>query len=58
MLCPEVEIFTSSVGATKPFMDVAGPAADGTFAVVTFTEDGSNVQSFVKKHIAKYEFTV
>ncbi len=55
-LCPEVEIFMSSVGATKPFMDVAGPAADGTFAVVTFTEDNPdpNVQSFVKKHIAKY----
>jgi branched-chain amino acid transport system substrate-binding protein len=55
-LCPEVEIFMSSVGATKPFMDVAGPAADGTFAVVTFTEDNPDprVQSFVKKHIAKY----
>ncbi|NLA07383.1 MAG: ABC transporter substrate-binding protein [Firmicutes bacterium] len=55
-LCPDVDIFMSSVGATKPFMDVAGPAADGTFAVVTFTEDNPNpkVQEFVEKHKAKY----
>jgi len=55
-LCPEVEIFMSSVGATKPFMDVAGPAADGTFAVVTFTEDNPNpkVQTFIKKHVDRY----
>lgn len=55
-LCPEVEIFMSSVGATKPFMDVAGPAADGTYAVVTFTEDNPDpkVQQFIANHKKKY----
>ncbi len=55
-LIPDVKIFMSSVGATKPFMDVAGEAANGTFAVVTYTEDNPNpnVQKFVQAFKAKY----
>lgn len=54
-LIPDVKIFMSSVGATKPFMDVAGEAANGTFAVVTYTEDNPNptVQKFVQAFKAK-----
>jgi branched-chain amino acid transport system substrate-binding protein len=55
-LIPDVKIFMSSVGATKPFMDVAGEAANGTYAVVTYTEDNPNpvVQKFVRAFKAKY----
>jgi branched-chain amino acid transport system substrate-binding protein len=55
-LIPEVEIFSSSVGATQPFMDVAGDAANGVFAVVTYTEDNPNekVQKFIEAHVAEY----
>jgi branched-chain amino acid transport system substrate-binding protein len=55
-LIPDVKIFMSSVGATKPFMDVAGEAANGTFAVVTYTEDNPNpaVQKFVQAFKAKH----
>ncbi len=55
-LIPDVKIFMSSVGATKPFMDVAGEAANGTYAVVTYTEDNPNpaVQKFVQAFKAKY----
>ena len=55
-LIPDVKIFMSSVGATKPFMDVAGEAANGTFAVVTYTEDNPNpmVQKFVQAFKVKY----
>jgi branched-chain amino acid transport system substrate-binding protein len=56
-LIPDVKIFMTSVGATKPFMDVAGEAANGTFAVVTYTEDNPNpmVQKFVQAFKAKYK---
>lgn len=55
-LIPNVKIYMSSVGATKPFVDVAGEAANGTFAVVTYTEDNPDpqVQKFVKAFKAKY----
>lgn len=55
-LIPNVEIFSSSVGATQPFLDVAGEAANGVYAVVTYTEDNPNekVQNFIKAHIAEY----
>lgn len=51
-LIPEVKIFQSSVGATKTCIDVAGEAANGTYAVVTYTEDNpdSKVQEFVAAH--------
>lgn len=51
-LIPEVKIFQSSVGATKTSMDVAGEAANGTYAVVTYTEDNPDqkVQEFVAAH--------
>jgi len=55
-LIPDVEIFQSSVGATKPVLDVAGPAAVGAYAVVTYTPDNPNqkVQSFISAYKAKY----
>lgn len=55
-LVPDVKIYMSSVGATKPFMDVAGEAANGTFAVVTYTENNPNpaVQKFITAFKAKY----
>lgn len=55
-LIPDVKIYMSSVGATKPFVDVAGEAANGAFAVVTYTEDNPDpsVQKFVKAFKAKY----
>lgn len=51
-LIPEVEIFMSSVGATQSFMDAAGAAANGAYAVVTYTNDNPdpNVQKFVAAH--------
>jgi branched-chain amino acid transport system substrate-binding protein len=55
-LIPDVEIFSSSVGATQPFMDVADEAANGVFAVVTYTEDNPDekVQSFIEAHVEEY----
>lgn len=55
-LAPDIEIFSSSVGATKQFMEVAGEAANNTYAVVVFTEDNPDekVQRFIKAHIDKY----
>ena len=55
-LIPNVKIFMSSVGATKPFMDVAGEAANGTFAVVTYTETNpdAKVQKFISAFKAKH----
>lgn len=55
-LIPNVEIFQSSVGATKPVLDVAGPAAVGAYAVVTYTPDNPDekVQKFVNAYKAKY----
>ena len=55
-LIPDVKIFMSSVGATKPFMDVAGEAANGTFAVVTYTETNPDpkVQKFIAAFKAKH----
>jgi len=55
-LIPDVKIYMSSVGATKPFMDVAGEAANGTFAVVTYTENNPSpvVQRFVSTFKSKY----
>ena len=52
-LIPDVKIFMSSVGATKPFMDVAGEAANGTFAVVTYTE--TNPDAKVQKFITAFK---
>lgn len=51
-LIPEVEIFMSSVGATQSFMDAAGAAANGAYAVVTYTNDNPDpkVQKFVEAH--------
>jgi branched-chain amino acid transport system substrate-binding protein len=56
-LVPDVKIFMSSVGATKPFMDVAGEAANGTFAVVPYTETNPDpkVQKFIAAFKAKYK---
>ncbi|MDP2858094.1 MAG: ABC transporter substrate-binding protein, partial [Bacillota bacterium] len=55
-LIPEIKIFQSSVGATKPVMDVAGAAANGTYAVVTYTQDNpdAKVQKFVAAFKKKY----
>jgi branched-chain amino acid transport system substrate-binding protein len=55
-LIPEIKIFQSSVGATKPVMDVAGAAANGTYAVVTYTQDNpdAKVQKFVTAFKKKY----
>lgn len=55
-LVPDIQIFQSSVGATKPVMDVAGEAAFGAHAVVTYTEDNPdpNTQEFVEAFKAKY----
>jgi branched-chain amino acid transport system substrate-binding protein len=55
-LIPDVEIFQSSVGATKPVLDVAGDAAVGAYAVVTYTPDNPDekVQNFIKAYTAKY----
>ncbi len=55
-LVPEIKIFQSSVGATKPVMDVAGEAANGTYAVVTYTPDNPDpkVQKFVAAFRKKY----
>jgi branched-chain amino acid transport system substrate-binding protein len=55
-LVPNVKIFMSSVGATKPFMDVAGEAANGTFAVVTYTDTNpdAKVQKFISAFKAKH----
>ena len=52
-LIPDVKIYMSSVGATKPFMDVAGEAANGTFAVVPYTE--TNPDPKVQKFIATFK---
>ncbi|HHV08490.1 MAG TPA: ABC transporter substrate-binding protein, partial [Firmicutes bacterium] len=51
-LIPEVKIFQSSVGATQTSMEVAGDAANGTYAVVTYTEDNPDpkVQEFIAAH--------
>lgn len=51
-LIPEVEIFMSSVGATKTFMEAAGASANGAYAVVTYTNDNPDpdVQKFVALH--------
>ncbi|MCL1999872.1 MAG: ABC transporter substrate-binding protein [Planctomycetes bacterium] len=55
-LIPNVQIFMSSVGATKAFMDVAEEAAVGSYAVCTYTADNPDqkVQNFIaafqKKH--------
>ena len=56
-LIPEVKIFQSSVGATKTSMDVAGDAANGTYAVVTYTEDNPDpkVQAFVEAHKKRWK---
>ena len=58
-LIPGVKIFQSSVGATKTALDVAGDAANGTYAVVTYTEDNpdSKVQSFVAAHKKRWKDT-
>jgi branched-chain amino acid transport system substrate-binding protein len=55
-LVPDAKIFMSSVGATKPFMDVAKEAANGTFAVVPYTETNPDpkVQKFIAAFKAKY----
>lgn len=55
-LIPDVKIFQSSVGATQTSMEVAGDAANGTFAVVTYTEDNPDqkVQDFISAHKKKY----
>ena len=55
-LVPEIEIFSSSVGATQPFMDVAAEDANGVYAVVTYTEDNPNekVQKFIEAHVKEY----
>ncbi len=56
-LIPDVKVFQSSVGATQTSMEVAGDAANGTYAVVTYTEDNPDpkVQEFVAAHVAKYK---
>lgn len=55
-LIPDVKIFQSSVGATKTSLEVAGEAANNTYAVVTYTEDNpdSKVQTFVEAHKKRY----
>jgi branched-chain amino acid transport system substrate-binding protein len=55
-LIPDVKLFMTSVGATKPFMDVALEAANGTFAVVTYTETNPDpkVQNFIAAFKAKH----
>ncbi len=56
-LIPDVQIFQSSVGATKPVLDIAGPAAVGAYAVVTYTPDNpdAKVQKFVQAYKDKYK---
>jgi branched-chain amino acid transport system substrate-binding protein len=55
-LTPDVKIFMSAVGATKPFVDVAGEAANGTFAVVPYVEANPDpkVQAFIAAFKAKH----
>lgn len=55
-LMPEVEIYTTSIGATGPFVDVAGEAAKGVYAICTYIRDNPNpvVQKFVKAYTDKY----
>ncbi len=55
-LIPDVPIFMSSVGATKPFMDVAGEAAVGSYAVCTYTADNPDpkVQNFIAAFQKKF----
>jgi branched-chain amino acid transport system substrate-binding protein len=55
-LIPDVKIYMTSVGATKPFQDVAGEAANGTFCVATYTENNPNpiVQKFIQAFKAKH----
>lgn len=55
-LIPDVKLFMSSVGATKPFMDVAGEAAIGAYAVCTYTADNPDpkVQAFIKAFEVKH----
>jgi len=59
-LVPNIKIFQSSVGATKPTLDVAGAAANGAYAVETFTSDNPdpNVQKFVAAFKKKYNTDV
>ncbi|MCC8190276.1 MAG: ABC transporter substrate-binding protein [Planctomycetes bacterium] len=47
-LMPEVTIFTTSVGASKPFYDVALESSEGVYAVCTYIPDNPNpvVQKF------------
>lgn len=56
-LIPEVKIFQSSVGATQTSMEVAGDAANGTYAVVTYTEDNPDqkVQDFIAAHKKRWK---
>ncbi len=55
-LIPDTKIYMTSVGATRPFVDVAGEAVNGTFAVCTYTQDNPDpvVQKFVKAFQAKF----
>lgn len=55
-LVPNIKIFQSSVGATKPVLDVAGPAAEGAYAVVTYTPENPDpkVQKFLAAFRKKY----